>query len=83
MLLQVPEQREAAEAEIQAHSMVQHRNVVQLISSEIQSNADGTSTAFLLFPYYCVSGLSDGSAVRIAATSPVSEWNAARLDGAV
>ena len=55
MLLQVAEQRTAVEAEIQAHSMVHHRNVVQLICSEIRRNADGTSTAFLLFPYYRVS----------------------------
>ena len=58
MLLQVPEQREAVEAEIQAHSMVQHRNVLQLICSEIQGNVDGSSTAFLLFPYYRVSNSS-------------------------
>ena len=58
MLLQVAEQKTAVEAEIQAHSMVHHRNVVQLICSEIRGNADGTSTAFLLFPYYRVSNSS-------------------------
>jgi serine/threonine protein kinase len=59
MLLQVAEQRTAVEAEIQAHSMVHHRNVVQLICSEIRRNADGTYTAFLLFPYYRGGTLQD------------------------
>ena len=54
MLLQVPEQRAAAEAEIRAHSVVQHRNVIQLVASEIQQTRGSNSTAFLLFPYYRV-----------------------------
>ena len=63
MLLQVPEQRLAVEAEIQAHSMVQHRNVLPLICSEIQENRNGTFTAFLLFPYHRVSDLPSYVAV--------------------
>ena len=55
MLLQVPEQQSAVEAEVRAHSLVQHRNVLQLVCSEIQENRDGSSTAFLLFPHYRVS----------------------------
>ena len=54
MLLQVPEQRASVEAEIRAHTAVQHHNVLPLVCSEIQENKDGSSTAFLLFPYYRV-----------------------------
>ena len=54
MLLQVPEQKAAAEAEIRAHSSVQHRNVIQLVTSEIRQTAGSQSVAFLLFPYYRV-----------------------------
>lgn len=58
MLVQVQEQRSAVDAEIQTHSMVQHRNVIQLISSEVRDNKNETATAFLLFPYYPVSLLT-------------------------
>lgn len=58
MLLQVTEQKTAVEAEIRAHSVVQHRNVLPLVCSEIQENKDGSCTAFLLFPYYRVSGFN-------------------------
>ena len=55
MLLQVPEQKTSVEAEIEAHAKVQHRNILPLVCSEIQENRNGSSTAFLLFPYYRVS----------------------------
>ena len=54
MLLQVPEQREAAENEIRTHHVVNHDNVVQLVDSEIKDNRNGEGTALLVFPYYQV-----------------------------
>ena len=54
MLIQIPEQRVSVEAEIRAHSLVSHQNVLQLVCSEIHENKNGSSMAFLLFPYYRV-----------------------------
>ena len=55
MLLQVPEQREAAEKEIRTHQLVDNENIVKLITSEIKDQRNGEGVAFLLFPYYRVS----------------------------
>lgn len=56
MLLQVPEQKEAVESEVRVHGMIRHRNVIRLIDSEIKDGYRGDATAFLVFPYYKVSG---------------------------
>ena len=69
MLLQVPEQRASVEAEISAHAAVQHRNVLPLVCSEIQENKDGSSTAFLLFPYYRVCVCVCGERVYVCVVS--------------
>lgn len=52
MLLQVPEQREAAENEIRIHHLLDHDNIIQLINSEIKDKRNGEGTALLIFPYY-------------------------------
>ena len=57
MLLQLPEQRDLAENEIRIHGLVQHRNIIQLVDSELRVHQRGnSSSAYLLFPYYRVSG---------------------------
>ena len=56
MLLQVPEQREAAEREIRTHRILVHNeNVIKLMASEIKDQRNGEGVAYLLFPYYQVS----------------------------
>jgi hypothetical protein len=54
ILLQVPEQREAAESEIRIHRLVDHENVVKLVSAEVKDQRNGEGVALLLFPYYQV-----------------------------
>lgn len=55
MLLQLPEQREAAENEIRIHRLVDHENVIKLIGAEIKDQRNGEGMALLVFPYYQVS----------------------------
>lgn len=56
MLLQVPEQREAAEREIRAHRLLaDNKNVIKLVASEIKDQRNGEGMAYLVFPYYQVS----------------------------
>jgi len=55
MLLQVPEQREAAENEIRVHRLVNHKNVIKLVASEIKDQRNDEGVALLVFPYYQVS----------------------------
>ncbi|XP_064390546.1 probable serine/threonine-protein kinase DDB_G0291350 [Halichondria panicea] len=63
ILIQLPEQREAAQNEIRAHTQVDHPNVVHLVDSEIRDVSQRTSNcigiAFLLFPYYQNGTLQD------------------------
>ncbi len=55
MLIQIPDQRDLAENEIRVHHCVQHRNIVELVDSEITApGSRGGSSAYLLFPYYRV-----------------------------
>lgn len=66
MLLQVPEQRAAAENEIKIYQCVQHPNVIQLVDSELRSTIKRDSNpseeiAFLLFPYHRVSSKAEQS----------------------
>ena len=68
MLLQLPEQREAAESEIRVHKRINHPNVVHLVDSEIRSTAQKQNDsiegiAFLVFPYYRVSLAFSGCCV--------------------
>lgn len=58
MLLQVPEQREAAENEIRTHRLVDHRNVIKLVTSEIKDQRNGEGLALLVFPFYRVSRMA-------------------------
>ena len=83
MLLQVSEQQSAVEAEVRAHSLVQHRNVLQLVCSEIRENRDGSSTAFLLFPYYRVSMGGRGQGCMGECSPPPSVWDSAGPDEAL
>ena len=54
MLLQLPEQREAAENEIRTHRLVDHENVIKLVNAEIKDQRNGEGVALLLFPFYQV-----------------------------
>ena len=58
-MLQVPEQREAAEREIRTHRLIDNKNIVKLIASEIKDRRNGDGVAYLLFPYYQVSSLKE------------------------
>ena len=60
MLLQVPEQREAAENEIRTHRLISHQNVIKLVTAEIKDHRNGEGMAYLLFPFYQVSPLKTG-----------------------
>lgn len=55
ILLQLPEQREAAETEIRTHRLVDHENVIKLVGAEIKDQRNGEGLALLLFPFYQVS----------------------------
>lgn len=55
MLLQVPEQREAAENEVRTHCLMNHDNIIKLVASEIKDQRNGEGVALLLFPFYQVS----------------------------
>ena len=59
MLLQLPEQRVAAEREIRTHRLVDHENVIKLVSAEIKDQRNGEGVALLVFPYYQVSQLAE------------------------
>ena len=54
MLVQVPEQWDAVESEIQVHRQVKHKNVIQLVESEVKGNRESEGVALLIFPYYRV-----------------------------
>ena len=54
MLLQVPEQWDAVESEIQVHRQIKHKNVIQLVESEVKGSRDGEGMALLIFPFYRV-----------------------------
>ena len=58
MLLQVPEQWAAAEREVRMHGQLQHRNILQLLDSELAGERSQHGTAYLLFPYCRVSSPS-------------------------
>ena len=59
MLLQLPEQRVAAEREIRTHRLVDHENVIKLVSAEIKDQRNGEGVALLVFPYYQVSQIAE------------------------
>lgn len=54
MLLQVPEQWDAVQNEILVHRQVKHKNVIQLVESEVKGSRDGEGMALLIFPFYRV-----------------------------
>ena len=55
LLLQVAEQKDSVEKEISMHKAVSHRNVVQLVDSQVVWRTEEVKgKAFLLFPFYQV-----------------------------
>ena len=53
-MLQVPEQWEAVENEILVHRQIKHKNVMQLVESEMKGSREGQGMALLIFPFYRV-----------------------------
>ena len=54
MLLQLPEQWDAVANEIHVHRQIKHKNVIQLVESEMKGSRDDQGTALLVFPFYRV-----------------------------
>ena len=54
MLLQVPEQWDAVQNEIHVHRQVKHKNVIQLVESEVKGSREGEGMALLVFMCYNV-----------------------------
>lgn len=54
MLLQVPEQWDAVQNEIHVHRQIKHKNVIQLVESEVKGSREGEGMALLIFPFYRV-----------------------------
>lgn len=84
MLIQLPEQKELSENEIRTHQLVQHRNIIDLVESQIRpSGGHGNSIAYLLFPYYRVTmSEMEHAHSYICTLLSFTEWDLAGFDGA-